>query len=375
LDQLIRAIEDAIRSRDPALQSQLVHRSAEHLVQRWSRMAVDQKPAFDNLLLTLMQQVDDPGRSAFAGRLADLRRGPPRTTRLLARDPVASVAEPILRRCRSLDPEFLADVAASRGLAHRLAISVRSEIGPPLSDALLRHREPAVAGALLDNGQAAFSEDGFSILMAQAVDVEAIALRLGIHAALPRRFFPVLQDAADRRARGALDVDLAGHQPRIGGMMHDLAQALTAPLPPGRIDRFAASEAFIATRFAVRPPETALLERWISLKRIEDTLAALAQEAGLSLTLTVRAYDALQSSALAALLRGLDRPWSLLKVLLLHRHGMDETSSVLELNYRTYKDLSPASARSLLRAAALRHREAAYLAVPGRTPHAAAEAS
>ena len=85
LDQLIRAIEDAIRSRDPALQSQLVHRSAEHLVQRWSRMAVDQKPAFDNLLLTLMQQVDDPGRSAFAGRLADLRRGPPRTTRLLAR--------------------------------------------------------------------------------------------------------------------------------------------------------------------------------------------------------------------------------------------------------------------------------------------------
>ena len=284
------------------------------------------------------------------------------------------MAEPILRRCRSLDPEFLADVAASRGLAHRLAISVRSEIGPPLTDALLRHREPAVAGALLDNEQAAFSEDGFSILMAQAVDVEAIALRLGIHAALPRRFLPVLQDAADRRARGALDVDFAGHQPRIGGMMHDLAQALTAPLPPGRIDRFAASEAFIATRFAVRPPETALLERWISLKRIEDTLAALAQEAGLSLTLTVRAYDALQSSALAALLRGLDRPWSLLKAPLL-QHGMDETSSVLELNYRTYKDLSPASARSLLRAAALRRREAAYLAVPGRTPHAAAEAS
>ncbi len=59
LDLLVRDIEAAILGQDRARQSALVLRSAAALTRHWSRLPATDKPGFDRLLASLLEQVDE----------------------------------------------------------------------------------------------------------------------------------------------------------------------------------------------------------------------------------------------------------------------------------------------------------------------------
>ncbi|KQT46550.1 hypothetical protein ASG52_12530 [Methylobacterium sp. Leaf456] len=362
LDALVAGIEQALRDGERIRQSQLVLDSADLLTRRWSRLPVADKPAFDALLHGLCAQIDTAARKTFAEGLADLRLGPPRTTRALASDAAAAVAAPLLARCTSLPPEFLADVAERGSEAHRLALATRSELAPAVTDALVRRGGARVAVRLLDNPGARFSPEGLGRLLACARESEAVTLRLALRPDLSPEHRPVLLDLTRARALGELRFDLhRDDDPDPERLIETVAETLTAPVPEPRLARFASSDAFVRQRFTAIPPGPVQLERWAGLRRTEDVLAGLARAAGLPLSPTVAAFDAADPSALAAILGGLEHPWTLLKALLILRHGEDVAAATTGLAYERHRRLGPLCARRLVRFGALR---GGYLAFP-----------
>ncbi|WP_342151614.1 DUF2336 domain-containing protein [Methylorubrum sp. SB2] len=355
LDALVARIEQALRDGDRARQSQLVLDSADLLTKRWSRLPLAEKPAFDALLHGLCGQIDTNARKTFAEGLADLRLGPPRTTRALAGDAAAAVAAPLLARCTSLPPDFLADIAERGGEAHRLALAVRPDLAPAVTDALVRRGGARVAARLLDNPDARFSPEGLGGLLSQARESEAVTLRLALRPDLPPEHRPALLDLTRARALTELRFDLhRNDDPDPERLIETVAETLTAPVPEPRLARFASSDAFVRQRFAAAPPGAIQLERWAGLRRTEDILAGLASAAGLKLPPVIAAFDAADPSALAAILGGLEHPWSLLKALLILRHGEDVAAATTGLAYERHRRLGPLSARRVIRFGALR---------------------
>lgn len=360
LDAFIARIEQAVRDGDRALQSQLVLQSADLLTRRWSRLPVAEKPAFDALLLGLCGQIDAVAREAFSERLADLRLGPPRTTRALAQDASASIAAPLLKRCVSLPPDCLSAIAAQGSEAHRFALASRAELAATVTDILVRRGGGAVAARLLDNPGARFSEIGLAGLMEHARESEAVTLRLVLRPDLTPTHRSALRALTRTRALAELRFDLDGDdtgETLIATVTEILAQPVSEP----RLSRFGASEAFVRQRFAAVPPEMGHLQRWAVLRRIEDVLAGLARAAGLPLPLTVAAFDAADPSALTAILRGLESPWTLLKTLLILRHGIDGAAAISGRAYAYHRRLGALAARRLIRLAAL---DRGHLAFP-----------
>ncbi|WP_232630578.1 DUF2336 domain-containing protein [Methylobacterium sp. Leaf118] len=360
LNELVSRIEDALRSGDRALQSRLVLQSAELLVKRWSRLSQADKPAFDALLLRLCGQIDTAAREAFAERLADLRLGPPRTSQALARDPAPRVAAPLLTRCASLTPDFLGTVAQEGGEGHRLAIALRSELPPDVTDRLARHGGERVAVRLLDNPGAQFCEAGFARLLVHSAQSESVTLRLALRPDLPPVHRPGLVDLTRSRACAELRFDLDGDRAFEDGLMAEVAGILERDVPEPRLARFASSAAFVRQRFATVPPSATHLESWTTLRRTEDVLAGLSRAAELPLSMTVAAFDAPGPICLATILRGLDFPWTVLKAMLTLRHGSECAAATVEAAYGLHRRLGPLAARRLIRFAALRQGSLAF---------------
>ena len=364
-DALVRDIQDAIESGDRGRQSQLVRRSAELLTRRWSRMPVEDNADYDTLLAALVSQVDEPARRAFAVRVAELRRAPPRTTTLLAQDPAIRVAEPVLTRSRSFDDGWFAEVATGCSDQHRAAIALRTAPGPALCDALVRLGDAGVVAVLLANPAASPSPESLPLLMRHAETSEEIAVRLGARAGLPAGCRAELARLAQRRAEAALSDDI-GIDPAISAALPArIATLLAAPVPSGRSARFAVSMATAGDLLAARvPPER--LERWLELRRVEDVLANLAQGAGLTIDVLVAAFDSEDSAALSVILRGLDHPWTTLKALLNTRSRDAISPEALVIAHGLMTHLTPSTARRLVRYAMALQGRTAYLAqLPG----------
>ncbi|WP_430911847.1 DUF2336 domain-containing protein [Methylobacterium sp. sgz302541] len=359
-DRLVDEIETAIRSGDRVMQSRLVQESAEMLVKRWSRLPPTAKDVFDGLLFALLGQVDTAARQLFALKLAELRLPPARTAAMLSRDPSADVAMPLLSRSRALDAELLGSVIETCSDRHRLAVASRVDLDMGTTDALIAQNAPAVAVGLLDNPAAPISEAGFDGLMRLAAASEAVAVRLGARAGLPGRCRAPLLALARQRAAEEVELVWSDDRARAASVQAEVPAIFERPLDALILARFAASANTDPEEFAPAVATSARLERWIALRRIEDVLAALSYQAGLPVEATVRAYLAPSASGLCAILRGLQRPWSLLKSLLLYRHAEDVPVAHLREVYDLFEALTPLAARRLARLAMLPRGHAAF---------------
>lgn len=365
VDALVRDIQEAIESGDRARQSQLVRRSADLLTKRWSRLPVEDKADYDILLAGLLSQVDEPARRAFAVRVAELRRAPPRTSALLAQDRSIRVAEPVLTQSRSFGDGWFQAVATACGDLHRAAIARRAGLGAPLCEALIRLGDAGVVAVLLANPSASISLESLPLLMRHARASEEVAVRLGARGDLPDFARVELAALALQRAEAALAGDVDIDSALAAALPGRIAALLAASVPDVRRARFDASMAGAGDLLAATVTP-ARLERWLELRRVEDVLAALAQGAGLEITPLVATFDAEDVAALSVVLRGLDYPWSTLKALLNARFRDAIPLDTLVASHRLMTDLGPGSARRLVRHAMALQGRTAYLAqLPG----------
>ncbi len=354
LDRLVHDLEAAIISGDRVHQSALVVRSADALTRRWSRLPAADKPGFDQLLASLLRQVDEDARVAFAKKLMPLRRGPRLTTTELARDESLRVAGPLLEMGRSFDEAWLLDAIAAGGDAHRCVIARRPALGEALSAALIRVGSPRVAATLLANPDAVVPTEALPALMRMAMVSEMVAVALSPRGDLPAVDRAKLVDLAHKRAQASLAHDGFTDADVVLALLSNVARAFATPVAAERMTRFTGTASIADDVFGTGPVVSARIERWIELRRIEDVLAALARDAGLPVAVLVACYDAAKPTALAAVLCGLGHPWAILKGLLRARYAGSPAPDVMSEAYCLQTQLSRLSACRLARYAASR---------------------
>src|ERR1700692_2397403 len=118
---------------------------------------------FDDIMDTVLAEVEPLARRALAERIADLDAVPYRTLRRLARDAI-EVAEPVLMRSPVLNDEDLAPIAREHSQEHLLAIARRLTVSEVVTDILVERGNDEVAGTVTGNEGARFSDAGFEWL-------------------------------------------------------------------------------------------------------------------------------------------------------------------------------------------------------------------
>src|SRR5580658_3306530 len=142
---------------------------------------------FDDIMDTVLAEVEPLARRELSERIADLDDVPYRTLRRLARDAI-EVAEPVLMRSPALDDdEDLAPIAREHSQEHLLAIARRLTVSEVVTDILVERGNDEVAGTVTGNEGARFSDAGFEWLAARATACETILNRLVMRRDLPER--------------------------------------------------------------------------------------------------------------------------------------------------------------------------------------------
>ncbi len=360
LAALVHEIEGAVASRNPARRADALSKVADLFAERTSRIDAAQETLFDNLILILAQDLETVVRAQLAERVADMRRAPRRVLGVLARD-VAPVAAPVLERSPALGEEDLVEIARTRGQEHLRALSRRKLLTEPVTDVIVERGDEGVLRCVAGNRGARFSPGGFAALVGRAGPDEALLSTLGLRDDLPQEHFARLMAIARDRARASLGEEFGGELPGgVDGVIDEVASALE---DEGRgapdLSRYEASFAYLKERASSRPVQEAEIERWLSLNRTEDALAALAVVNAMPVALVVRAYFSAGFHPLLFVVRAAGYGWPTFKLLLASRWRSRVPAEVLTMAFAAFDLLSPATAGRVVRFAALRRRTAA----------------
>jgi uncharacterized protein (DUF2336 family) len=193
---------------------------------------------FDEIMDTVLSEVEPLARRELSERIADLDDVPYRTLRRLARDAI-DVAEPVLMRSPALADEDLLPIAREHGQEHLLAIARRMTLSEVVTDVLVERGDDEVAGVVTGNEGARFSDTGFEWLAARATACETILNRLVMRRDLPERvatdLLPVLASAIASKIDAAqADVQTPAAHKLIGDTHRMLADRLRAAVSRSR---------------------------------------------------------------------------------------------------------------------------------------------
>jgi uncharacterized protein (DUF2336 family) len=189
---LIAELEDAMASRSDGKRTETLQKVTDLFVGNASNYSEEQVALFDNVIGRLADGSDVSAKAELSKRLASVENAPVNVVQSLASDDVIDVAGPVLAHSKRLDEAQLADLAATKGRKHMLAIAGRKDLSEQVTDALLTRGDQHVARTVAGNASARVSEKGYETLVDIAADdasfVECLAQRQDI----PQRHFRTL---------------------------------------------------------------------------------------------------------------------------------------------------------------------------------------
>ncbi|MHC2282310.1 uncharacterized protein (DUF2336 family) [Bradyrhizobium diazoefficiens] len=143
---LIDQLEIALASPELSKRAELLRQVADLFVLGSGKFSDVQIDLFDEVMSTLLKNIECTARATFGSRLSRLPDAPLRTIRLLAFDDAPEVAAPVLEHSPRLDEVTLAENARTKSQDHLLAIAGRSQLTEPVTDVLVERGNSDVAG-------------------------------------------------------------------------------------------------------------------------------------------------------------------------------------------------------------------------------------
>ncbi len=139
---------------------------------------------FSGIITKLLDDVDIPSQVKLSTALAPIPQTPhDLVLELAGRE--AEVAAPILKQSEVLTTSDLIEIATTKSLDHRLAISHRFSISSQVTDALIAHGEQPVLRSVGGNQGAALSSEGFQVLAEKAENDATLCESLSQRSDLP----------------------------------------------------------------------------------------------------------------------------------------------------------------------------------------------
>jgi uncharacterized protein (DUF2336 family) len=187
------------RERRPSHRHELLRALTDIFLEAPQPLSARECELFDEVVDSILDDVEPLARQELAERLAPRRDAPRRVVVRLAGDAIA-VAAPLLVHSQVLEDDDLAALAAEKSQDHLLAIARRPCLSEGITDILIERGDVLVLHAVAENLGAQCSASGFRALVDKARTREPLWRRIA-----GRRDLPVagerLRPPADVQAR------------------------------------------------------------------------------------------------------------------------------------------------------------------------------
>jgi uncharacterized protein (DUF2336 family) len=164
----------------------------------------EQLALFDDILMVLIDTIEVNAKVHLSRRLALRSDAPPKVVRTLAFDDSIAVAAPILMRSERLTDRDLVENANTKSQQHLEAITQRTSLSEPVTDALIERGNSRVIQLVARNAGARISESGFGKLVGRAAGDEGLTRYVGSRRDIPRHHFVKLLETASAEVRARL---------------------------------------------------------------------------------------------------------------------------------------------------------------------------
>ncbi len=166
--------------------------------------------AVSEIMLVIYPRAAEETREALAQKLCKVAWAAHPLIATIASD-LPSIAKPVISFSPVLKDEDMIDLANRMGTDHRVLIAQRAHISEAVTDALVRHDEPQVLIAVIENGSASLSMQGFASCVRVSRRVEALRHKLVLRNDMPRSLVPSLfaysDDALRRKIAARFKID------------------------------------------------------------------------------------------------------------------------------------------------------------------------
>ncbi len=331
---VLAELDSAMASHSEDQRVRTVTRVTDMFINSAEAYSSDQIGVFDVVIGRLASGIGTEARGALSERLADVANAPRGVVRQLALDEIA-VARPVLTRSVILTDQDLIAVASTKGKDHMLVMSVRANLGEPVTDYLVVKGDKTVSHALAQNLSARFSSRGLGLMITRAFTDENLQNALGNRADIPPQLMDNLAQAARESARRRAQ----GGQPRTGS-------AWTKPVPaPAPAPTAAKAE---RDGFA---PDDLTEEKLAALAAAGDTdnaIAGLAKLAGISQQAAEQAIVGADRDACLVIGKAMGWSWPTVRQLLGLRPNSDQMPHLIDKAQENFANLALPTAQRVL---------------------------
>lgn len=201
---LIQELEQAIAAGSPAMRLNTLTRITDLFLAGSGGHSDEQLALFDDILMVLIDTIEVNAKVHLSRRLALRSDAPPKVVRTLAFDDSIAVAAPILIRSERLTDRDLVENANTKSQQHLEAITQRTSLSEPVTDALIERGNSRVIQLVARNAGARISESGFGKLVGRAAGDEGLTRYVGSRRDIPRHHFVKLLETASAEVRARL---------------------------------------------------------------------------------------------------------------------------------------------------------------------------
>ncbi len=218
------------RERLPTKRHELLRALTDVFLETSPEWRAQERVLFDDIVETVLDEVEPLARQELAERLAARADAPHRVVVRLAGDTIA-VAAPLLIHSPVLLDDDLAPLALHKSQDHLLAIAKRAWVSERITDILVDRGDALVLDSIAENVGAQFSRPGGAVLVAKARSRDTLWRRLAARGDLPDHI--AAQMAPTLAASMALEtsrrgVDLAPSQSEA--LLWEMRETLAARL-------------------------------------------------------------------------------------------------------------------------------------------------
>jgi uncharacterized protein (DUF2336 family) len=175
---LLNELQTAIEAGPKEKRTKTLRALTEVFVDVADRLPEELVEVFGDIISYLIETIEPEALVALAEKLAPVAKAPPEVVQRLADDPNIAIAGTVLTHSERLTSAELATLAASKDAAHLLAIAARKRLESVVTDALLKRGNTDVTRVLAGNAGAAFSEEGFGLLIESGANDSSTAEKI-----------------------------------------------------------------------------------------------------------------------------------------------------------------------------------------------------
>ncbi|MGX1320622.1 uncharacterized protein (DUF2336 family) [Bradyrhizobium sp. USDA 377] len=359
-NSLIDQLEIALANPELSKRAELLRHVADLFVFGSGKFSDEQIDLFDEVMSTLLKNIECTARAAFGSRLSRLPDAPRRTIRMLAFDDAPEVAAPVLEHSPRLDEASLAENARTKSQDHLLAIAGRIRLREPVTDVLVERGNNAVALRTAGNGGASFSPQGMSGLVRRARDNGALAMCIWARPDIPRETLLKLFVHASEMVRRKLEAADPRQAALIRSAIAEGSDELQSMARVGSSEH-ARALAEVRSLHSGGQLDEARVLGFIGERSFDKTAVALSLMTDLPIGAIERALVRSEPEQILILAKAIGLSWETTKAILTFQPGSAQESKErskerLEECFASFLRLKPSTAKAALQFYRLRER-------------------